>query len=917
MLLTNLAEPEWIYVPCQKGLLHQVICKKNRKKQDHSVWIGKNLNSTCSEKHLSFRNHCHFFMWYDGAKHRSASFLQLCGEHDMASWHFQHISVFRALFDAVESIFPHFLSHDSQMKSQLLKHWYTRHLTLYKFRQSVIQSSDAKGFHICYKEKSCPPVQNLVFLCAGGGYVSKTYLCDGSIDCQNDDSDEQNCVCESSNHKSCRVMKTGNKTKCGPLHYQSHQGDCLQYVNQQIPLVNHTKSFFTCHNGMVIDETLKDDLFADCGPDAEDESKLLSLLMNGNDELCPHPDQLPCKEGHPKCYNVADICNFLLNAHGQLFPCSNGGHLQNCKRFECNQKFKCPSFYCIPWNMVCDGKWDCPAGDDESTLCMTFPHCLNMYRCKFTNHTCIHLGNICNGQKDCPLNDDEILCELKNVHCPSKCNCLLLAMICQNNNNFVQMNQSPFIFLSIHGVKNILFRFFQIQFPNVTFLNLTANFIFDICRTKLPRNLLALDMSFNSLRVIMQNCFQQQRELKYLLITSNDIVSVKYHSFNNLPSLLLLNLSNNPLFTFSVNLFPVTVSMKLLSLKNNSLKTIVDFNTFLDYKIDIVDTTDYHICCMLISNHKCHVAWKMLCANIMPHKKAKIYSIVASSTILILNIVSVTAHTKSRITNKAFSKIVLFINMNDMIYGTYVAMLWITDTEYEHVFLVKVEQWRSSWVCFTAFGMVIWFVIAAQIMLMFLSFSRLMIVVQPVDTPFKRPNFVLKTLFSLYAISLALSTKITLAVKFTEKILPSNLCSPFIDPTNSMQTIKIIIWFVSVSQVLTSLTIFSLHVLLVYHMYESQENIGKGRPKEFSKKIVVMNLAISFASNILSWFPASGMHIYLLFSMNYQTELIIWATLFALPFTCVVNPCVFVIGLVRKHIKSRQKIDRNNKIRHL
>ncbi len=174
--------------------------------------------------------------------------------------------------------------------------------------------------------------------------------------------------------------------------------------------MNETEDFVMCNNGKRIHSFLKDDLFADCGPDGEDEPKLLALLLNGTENLCSSPEQLPCREGHPACHNVADICNYLFSKHGRLVPCSNGGHLQNCEHFQCNQKFKCPLSYCISWNMVSDGKWDCPEGNDESDICITFSHCLKMYKCKSTNYICIHLGNVCDGMRNCPLSDDEILC---------------------------------------------------------------------------------------------------------------------------------------------------------------------------------------------------------------------------------------------------------------------------------------------------------------------------------------------------------------------------------------------------------------------------------------------------------------------------------------------------------------------------
>ena len=87
-----------------------------------------------------------------------------------------------------------------------------------------------------------------------------------------------------------------------------------------------------------------------------------------------------------------------------MIPCRNGGHLENCGNFECNMMFKCPDYYCIPWTYVCDGKWDCPFGQDElnNTVSTVGKMCQEMYKCTNEQHTCISIGNICDGQIDCP-----------------------------------------------------------------------------------------------------------------------------------------------------------------------------------------------------------------------------------------------------------------------------------------------------------------------------------------------------------------------------------------------------------------------------------------------------------------------------------------------------------------------------------
>ena len=119
---------------------------------------------------------------------------------------------------------------------------------------------------------------------------------------------------------------------------------------------------------------------------------------------------------------------------------------------------------------------------------------------------------------------------------------------------------------------------------------------------------------------------------------------------------------------------------------------------------------------------------------------------------------------------------------------------------YETNFALKKLHWKSDVLCYTAFGIILNFSLLSPIILCFMALSRLMIVIHPMDTMFKHNRFVLHCIGTLLGISLFCSTGFTIILEVTSHTIPTVLCSPFFDPTDSILVIKVIIWIVVVLQ---------------------------------------------------------------------------------------------------------------------
>ena len=157
---------------------------------------------------------------------------------------------------------------------------------------------------------------------------------------------------------------------------------------------------------------------------------------------CTKRTKLPCFPGDRNCFPFYKLCLYELynSTPGFLQTCRNGWHLANCSLHVCHQHFKCLSYYCIPYKYVCDGRQDCPLGDDEHRCFQQ--NCTGLFRCKGTN-LCVHYNEFCDNNTDCPNGDDEILCEIPA--CPPVCTCFMTSLTCVNVSGLIMKKPVPFL----------------------------------------------------------------------------------------------------------------------------------------------------------------------------------------------------------------------------------------------------------------------------------------------------------------------------------------------------------------------------------------------------------------------------------------------------------------------------------------
>ncbi len=893
----DLTQPIWLSLPCDQKIFTNIVCVKEALGQEETYSTQpESRYQHCLHQFTKIDNSCFYFDWIN-----STLFERQKCSGDSKN--------FTSVFFAASHVRIPPIQTTSNSYIRFEKIFDSIRVTTHKMNTESVGA-------ICVKRAEQVKIDpNLnTFLCSKNSFISPIYFCDETLQCVRDNG---LCQCEKSHTmKMCKYFTSPEGSGvCGPLYNQTSDRHCEVFVEQKVEdekQQSDKPQVLRCHNGRKLSVLQANDLLFDCLPDGEDEPLLLTLIT-GAYFSCEIHNQLQCRDCHSRCYNISEICVYTLNVAGLLEPCRAGEHMEECREFECNIMFKCAGFYCLPWKYVCDGRWDCPFGTDESKikLCHKNRKCTLLYKCK-QSEICIHLGNLCDGFFDCPGKEDERLCPLRDLRCPLNCECLTFAVFCKNITSEGWITEiTPFwVLYVIETNLEQHFILFKCVKCHVINCNLTQ-----LCQAlQLGNQVQMLNVAFNIVSDIDAHCFQHCQHLKIADLSSNAISIIHSGLFGNLENLILVNLSSNPIKSFHANAFNSVPNLCFLSLKNlNVLRAQNDL--FHKLPLKFLETNDFLMCCLVPNMTTCSAItpWFFSCADLLPTIVLKVIIFSVSIFILSVNTLCVAivqisfviAHRKGTEKTRAFSSNVSLVNISDIICCVPLFMLGTVDLIFQGRFASIASQWTSSSPCFSIFALFLFFSFLSPLVLSMFSLSRLQVVKYPMLTKFKKSKFVFSCNIPLFCASGLLSMMFTfltwhIDVENRKAAIQTATCFPFVDPSDKMILVKVVTALSVSVQVFAVLFILIVYRKLFLSLKTSRAEIANAASKQFSNTALIVQIVVITCSNVLCWIPSSILYLVAMFMEQYPLQMMLWAVVIVYPFNSIVNPVVFIITTIRK-----------------
>ncbi|XP_046359118.2 uncharacterized protein LOC124137050 [Haliotis rufescens] len=638
-----------------------------------------------------------------------------------------------------------------------------------------------------------------------------------------------------------------------------------------------------------------------------------------------HTSSLMCKSG--VVVDVSHRCILDYDIYQQYTGCRDLTHIQDCETHECPvDHIKCPSSYCIPIRLVCDGRPDCADGMDERGC--TNITCPGRFRCH-GNMVCIPWQQVCDTIRHCPEGDDEYFCD---TSCPDECLCEGAYITCTGFYlDMIRHLPKYTRVLKLRGsfnktLKNDTFRHME----NLALLDLSYLGVHVIEENSLSglKNLLHLDLSMNSISLLPEGLFQSMGNLMSLLLNGNGTFKLTAASFDGLTSLPSLDLSGIALRTLKRDMFHGLSSLLNLNLSDSKITAIedksfsgvsklhtldlthnfiTDFTGDLFYgleKLSYLYSDKYVFCCFKpqsVPNEQCLPAADEFssCSDLMRNGVLRICMWVLGFSALLANFLSLIC--RCIYDRQSFKRsndfFVANLAISDLVMGVYMIIIASADVIYRGVYSWNDEAWRNSWVCQLA-GLLA--SLSSETSVMFLciiTLERVLVVKFPLrdhDVFKKRSKFIS---ILVWIVSFLMAGVPLLPISYFSKSFYSRsgvcLALPLTrnrPPGWEYSTAIFVIWnficfvFIAMGQA------------IIYQAVRASQKLRKGRTT--NDMAIARKLSFIVLTDFVCWFPICVMGLIALQGYVINSEVYAWVAVFVLPINSALNPIIYTLSAV-------------------
>ncbi len=381
-------------------------------------------------------------------------------------------------------------------------------------------------------------------------------------------------------------------------------------------------------------------------------------------------------------------------------------------------------------------------------------------------------------------------------------------------------------------------------------------------------------------------------------MSSNRITDILPKAFNLLPQLRILDISKNALETLSPNFVEGVPHLEVLSLVANSLHAI-SLETVLSMQEFGVKTDDNRICCSLVL---VYCMTKGTCFSLLESRNMKGVLLLTFILVFLVNTLSFVKHLK--LYTHSFDGYRLFIRTSpwgNLLHGIYLCSLWAVQEYFSDNFVLEHIRWRQSGFCFKLFVVSLWHALFSPLIFCLLALARLMVVLHPLNTKFKRSSFVLQFLLLCCLLSVTISASLGFIQWLLYHLIPFEFCSPLVDFSETFSLIKYAAMILCFYQLSGTGFVCITHSLLVVNLKISQKVISglHDGKSTFLRRVCTQAIA-STASDIVSRIPSNIIILLGLLDEKFDPSLIKWCIILLCSMSSILHPLVHTAASLRK-----------------